>query len=123
MEEKKIDEQIKDHIKEVCESGKYNIGFDEFDINVSFSVERHRSYPFILENVWDITYETKLIEKDKNFNISVNSSVNPKYIAELAVLLYKKEKQKYEENQQSKQEQENESSKKSSSFLGRLFGK
>ena len=118
MEEKKIDEQIKDYIKEVCESGKYDIGFDEFDINVSFGVERHRSYPFILENVWDVTYETKLIEKDKKFNITVNGSVNPKYIAELAVLLYKKEKLKYEEKQQ--KEQEKESSKKSY-FLGGLF--
>ena len=120
MEEKKTDEQIKNYIKEVCESGKYDIGFDEFDINVSFCVEHHRSYHFILENVWDVTYETKLIEKDKKFNITVNSSVNPKYIAEFAVLLYKKEKQKYEDKQQKEQKKEN---PKKSSFFGKLFGK
>lgn len=120
MEEKRFGEQVKDCIKQVCESGRHNISFDEFDIEVSFNIERHRKYPFVIENEWDITYKIKLIEKDKKFNHAINSSINPKYIAEYAVIGYKETKQRYEEEQQ-KKEEDKKSNKQS--FFDRLFDK
>lgn len=124
MEEKNFKEQVIDYIKEVCESGKYNIDFDEFSIDIAFDVTKHniKGTYIYLTNEWDLTYKTTLTEKNGNFHHSVYSSVNPKYIAKFVVDGYAQSKKNYEEKQlKEKEEKERENNKKS--FFSRLFSR
>lgn len=123
MEEKKFDEQVKDCIKQVCESGKYDVNFDEFDIDITFDTKLHniKGTYIYLENEWDLTYKTTLTEKNGKFHHSIYSAVDPKYIAAYVVLGYKETKKKYEEKQQKeKEEKDKELNKK---LFRRLFSK
>ena len=114
-EEKKFDEQVKDYIKEVCEIGKYDVNYDEFDIDVTFYVTKHfiKCSYICLHNEWDITYKTKLTEKDGKFYHTIYGSVDPKYIAAYAVIGYVESKKRYyEECEKKKIEEEKEKNKK-----------
>lgn len=127
-EEKKVNEQIKEYIKQICESEKYDLSMEEFDVDVSFDVTKHfiKGTNICFNNEWDITYKTTLSEKNGKFHHSIYSSVHPKYIAAYAVLGYIEAKKKYEEEQQKKEEKEEENNKKNNkhfSFFDRLFGR
>lgn len=122
MEEKNFKGQVIDYIKEVCESGKYDIDFDEFSVEVEFDLTMHnvKGSCVYFSNEWDLTYKTTLTEKDGNFRHSIYSSVNPKYIAAHAVYGYVQSKRAYEEKQLKEKEEERENDKKS--FFHKVFG-
>lgn len=112
-EEKKYDEQVKNCIRQVCESGKYDVDFDEFNIDVSFHVAGHignlsvgseHVHHATFSNVWDLSFETKLTEKNGKFNHSIISSLDPKYVAACAVFGYVQTRDKYREKKE-KEEQ------------------
>ena len=128
MEEKNFKEQIIDCIKEICESGTYNINFDEFSIDITLDATRHniKGSAIYLTNEWDLTYKTTLTEKNGNFHHSIYSSVNPKYIAAYVVGGYMQSKKNYEEKLLKEQERDLKEQKRENnnkSLLNWLFNR
>lgn len=123
MEEKNFKEQVIDYIKEVCESGKYDIDFDEFSVDVTFYLTKHNvsGSCIYITNECDLTYKTTLKEKCGNFYYSIYSNANPKYIAAYVVDGYVQSKRAYEEKQL-KEEEEKERENDKKSFFHRVFG-
>lgn len=113
--QKKFDEYVKDYIKQICESGKFDVNYDEFDVDVTFDVTKHNmkgSYIY-LNNEWDLTYKVTIKSKNENFQHSIYSTCHPKYIAAYAVIGYSQSKKEYYE----KRDKENiEDNKKTSWF-------
>ena len=122
MEEKKFNEEVIDCIKKVCESKKWDVDFNEFEIDVEFNIVTHRVAGCIyLENEWDLTYRTTLTEKDGNFHHSIYSSINPRYIAAYAVYGYKKTRDEYKEEQLKVEEEKRTKETKEKSLFDKLF--
>ena len=96
-ESKNLKEQVVSHINHICNSGEYDISFDEFDATIGLVSERYHipGSLFVCENEWVVMYKVKLTEKYHKFSSTVYGSVDLEHLAKVAVFRYLQAKEKY----------------------------